>query len=884
MSEQAQAELAPSVSNGERYTISCCPFPASVVIEVVSHNAEKFQHGLGSGELARFVENENQTGTVDIRLAKVEETLQAMQPMAQAFAAWLRANPHYQNSALPFKTIDDAQPQLLSESSGSQNIIRTHYQPSSTIQTLSRADIPQTPQLSNPNQILPNIDAPGARNAPSKWSERSSYLTKDSYGSLRYTGGTSSYMLVDAMTSMQDGQPTTDISPDSTRPSQTEIRLPFFNPNKHFRTHRALSRPDDITYPSPEQADELVTAYFSQMHHTFPILHQQSFVERYMKVMEDSALGCPSQDHAFLCLLFAVFACGACISTTGRPKSREKSPEGQTDFSGWEFYERAQLLFWLGMGSSKLEHVQCLAILAICNATWNTLAQSWISAGGAVRRAQDLGLHRLGRRLPLTPFDREMRRRVWWCVYGLDRVLSMALGRPAGTHDDDCDADMPAQLDDAQLTALRDGNAVSSQEKSFMTGFVALLRIYVIAGRIMRFVQSKHIDDPKSETTRKTVAALDADLAGWINGLPPCIRFSANDTNNPQMLSLCLIAFFVYYSSIIFLHRPFIPDQPFIPSDLTSLVQCISAARSCIRIGEITQEMLPASHHLAFAVQYITLSAILLLRSIAYVNQPDLLSSIFSDAEKCILILERMETVFPASKRCREIVTDLLVVVKAKQYGGSTAIEALQAAQRFKDAGETQQTFVSDMSLTRNKRKSASDEDLPPASRRRLDDSSPSDWEPISSNDKHYPNPSIPTVVGDGRCHQRLSSLRTGIENDGGSPISPIHPISHRPYPDILQRGSDALLGEGNLYSIHETSQKEPISPTPQITSLDLNSLSAVGIDGTSGYEFLEGELSTVLGNVVRPNSVPISTQMFEENAQVLWQAYQGPMELFGRD
>lgn len=41
-----------------------------------------------------------------------------------------------------------------------------------------------------------------------------------------------------------------------------------------------------------------------------------------------------------------------------------------------------------------------------------------------------------------------------------------------------------------------------------------------------------------------------------------------------------------------------------------------------------------------------------------------------------------MQEIWPASKRCGEIVSDLLVMVKTRLYGGSSAIEDLQAAQQ----------------------------------------------------------------------------------------------------------------------------------------------------------------------------------------------------------
>lgn len=88
--------------------------------------------------------------------------------------------------------------------------------------------------------------------------------------------------------------------------------------------------------------------------------------------------------------------------------------------------------------------------------------------------------------------------------------------------------------------------------------------------------------------------------------------------------------------------------------------------------------MLPTSHHLAFAVQYITLSGVLLLRCVAYGSQEDLVEAVIIDAEKCVKLLEGMQGIWNGAKRCKEIVSDLLVVVKARHYGGLSALDAIQ--------------------------------------------------------------------------------------------------------------------------------------------------------------------------------------------------------------
>lgn len=84
--------------------------------------------------------------------------------------------------------------------------------------------------------------------------------------------------------------------------------------------------------------------------------------------------------------------------------------------------------------------------------------------------------------------EKELRRRVWWCVYSLDRVLSISLGRPLATHDDDCTVEYrkfslvtamlslivsaAAEIDDSNLIAWSD-DGVGQVGESYMTGFNA---------------------------------------------------------------------------------------------------------------------------------------------------------------------------------------------------------------------------------------------------------------------------------------------------------------------------------------------------------------------------------------------------------------------------
>jgi hypothetical protein len=78
----------------------------------------------------------------------------------------------------------------------------------------------------------------------------------------------------------------------------------------------------------------------------------------------------------------------------------------------------------------------------------------------------DLGLQREpSRAISLSLLQREMRTRIFWVVYSLDRKLSTMMGRPIGLRDEACDLRVCVSLchlDYAQSLTLRQA-AGSSQ-------------------------------------------------------------------------------------------------------------------------------------------------------------------------------------------------------------------------------------------------------------------------------------------------------------------------------------------------------------------------------------------------------------------------------------
>lgn len=307
--------------------------------------------------------------------------------------------------------------------------------------------------------------------------------------------------------------------------------------------------------------------------------------------------------------------------------------------------------------------------------------------------------------------------------------------------------------------------------------------------------------------------------------------------------------------------------------------------------------MLPTSHHLAFAVQFITLSGVLLLRCVAYGSQPGLVEAVIVDAEKCVDLLEGMEGIWNGAKRCKEIVSDLLVVVKTRHYGGLSALDTIQTTRGSRYIIPFHSNTPASHTPPLSGRTSALPESsqgkrkFPPEfevvgsrSRPRLDRPQPQygSWppqlnsyrresggppQPVGNWPPQYRGSTEPTSP-DSIIHQRLSNLRTPVDYDAHEQQPQYHHlgpgVSVGQIPPVVQPGDPMMPPQHAQYQ-----------EVPRI-SLDLNALSAGReIDGLpfSGYDFLGGDVYALLGSVFRPQNEQLPAH-YEENSQILWQAY----------
>jgi hypothetical protein len=266
------------------------------------------------------------------------------------------------------------------------------------------------------------------------------------------------------------------------------------------------------------------------------------------------------------------------------------------------------------------------------------------------------------RRLSITPIEKETRRKIWWGVYSLDRMLALALGRPLGVEDADCDVELPVDVDDEDLPAYFSvGAQMSQQHLPLMKGTNALTGLYKIAGRVLREVYAlelckDHLEPEKRAELQRTVESLDRELTKWCDDLPRAFKSEPIDE---KQVSMGAVLCSHYYSVLTTLHRNFLPvkrDQSVAPK---STAKAVSSARSCIRLAPSIKNVIPASHHLAFFIQHLFSSAVIVLLYAMHSPDPRAASAAMEEAKSCLGALESWEGYWPGARKCRELLTDL---------------------------------------------------------------------------------------------------------------------------------------------------------------------------------------------------------------------------------
>lgn len=292
----------------------------------------------------------------------------------------------------------------------------------------------------------------------------------------------------------------------------------------------------------------------------------------------------------------------------------------------------------------------------------------WYMIGLAMRTCIDLGLHRKANTAHLDPFTTQLRRRLFWSVYYLERAISLSLGRPFSINDRQIDIDLPLDVDDdirdpAILTSLQPPTAVTTISLG-----IVLLKLRRIDSKIQHSIYRA---DRPLQTLRPKMDKLYRELEEWKASVMPHF---ANDLDYTTLH---------FNRAVRLLIQPFLP---LIPVTDPYYQICIRAAGEICQAHKKLHQTLEYGHSF-LAVQTVFVAGITLLYAL-WTNGEQVWSVRMSnDIRACSTVLFVMTERAAWVKRYRDAFELLVNAAMEKLQGNEAAatsgMAGMMAAQGY---------------------------------------------------------------------------------------------------------------------------------------------------------------------------------------------------------
>jgi hypothetical protein len=202
----------------------------------------------------------------------------------------------------------------------------------------------------------------------------------------------------------------------------------------------------------------------------------------------------------------------------------------------------------------------------------------WFLMGIIIRLAMRMGYHRDSNNHPsISPFEGEMRRRVWAVIFQLDVLMSFQLGLPSMIPTDYCDTKPPSNLQFSDFSpssaVLPPSRPLSDQTPALY--FIVKSKVMNVFKNILAHTQSLTL--PPLETT----IILDMEMRETFENIPPDMKMrpvSQSFTDTPsKIMQRCSIEL-IYLKSIIVLNRRFLDREALDPKYAKFRSACLDAA------------------------------------------------------------------------------------------------------------------------------------------------------------------------------------------------------------------------------------------------------------------------------------------------------------------
>ncbi|PYI11883.1 hypothetical protein BO78DRAFT_381930 [Aspergillus sclerotiicarbonarius CBS 121057] len=400
----------------------------------------------------------------------------------------------------------------------------------------------------------------------------------------------------------------------------------------------------DLHLPDKAHISYLMEFYFAHSHTLYPIIRRTEFTSVLWRVYNH-----PQEPLAGSALsMFRIWMVLAIGSTTHSSVSLVEESESVL------YYNKAMVYFEEAFGLGDMAALEVL-MLQVSYSFFNQIGpNTFFLVGVAARMAIGMGLHTSSSYLNLPADVVEYRKRIFFSLYMMDRVVSMALGRPFAMHDDDIDIQPFTDIDDETPTGYP--TTLDPLHPSSMSVPLHILSLRRIASEIATKVYSPRTAHLSPFQREALLQSLHKKLIAWRRAMP----FPLPSTSSPVPHLSSSWFDLNYYTHVAMLYRP----SPLFPAlDETKVKVLAMAAAMSIR------QAMNMHRQKRFAYNWLNLlgvfqSAVALMY--ATTAQPDQLgivvreSKAVEDLELAVELLEAFGRKFGAARRLARMVRDVV--------------------------------------------------------------------------------------------------------------------------------------------------------------------------------------------------------------------------------
>lgn len=302
----------------------------------------------------------------------------------------------------------------------------------------------------------------------------------------------------------------------------------------HYEDTTWLKRsidPDIPLLPPFELAKSLYRAQHAYIGTIFSFLSSTSFYQRLERVYARSPDLNDRDECLIYCQILLVFAFGQMYSIN--QWIGHDGPPGFTYFKHAltflpDLFEDGSILF-----------IEVLSYVAYFMQTINRRDTAYVYTGIALRMAISLGLHQEVADQEIDSETREYRRRVWWSIYSMERLLCVSSGHPISIQDEDIDLLPPCPMPgEDSHTAL------------VLASYTELSRIHGIIGE--KIYRKKQKSGPDLSAC---IQHIMKRLNDWFERLPETVQLDLADLSQAPHREV-VSTYLHYYHCINMTARP----------------------------------------------------------------------------------------------------------------------------------------------------------------------------------------------------------------------------------------------------------------------------------------------------------------------------------------